>query len=68
MASLQSFSIPGSIFMSFLGGALFGLPVGFCVVTLVRTLPPTTTTTHLFLLRTRPMGKKPVNAEACAPS
>jgi hypothetical protein len=43
MASLQSFSIPGSIFMSFLGGALFGLPVGFCVVTLVRMLPPTIT-------------------------
>lgn len=35
---LQSFSIPGSIFMSFLGGALFGLPVGFCVVTLAATL------------------------------
>lgn len=48
MGSLQSFSIPGSIFMSFLGGALFGLPVGFCVVTLVRS--PPASTTHLFLL------------------
>ncbi len=64
MGSLQSFSIPGSIFMSFLGGALFGLPVGFCVVTLVRMLPPTASTTHLFLLRT--MGKRSGNAEACA--
>ncbi len=64
MGSLQSFSIPGSIFMSFLGGALFGLPVGFCVVTLVRMPPPTPSTTHLFLLRTQPMGKR---SGLCAP-
>jgi hypothetical protein len=54
MASLQSFSIPGSIFMSFLGGALFGLPVGFCVVTLVRMLPPT--------------PPAPPTSSSCAPS
>jgi uncharacterized membrane protein YdjX (TVP38/TMEM64 family) len=35
---LQSFSIPGSIFMSFLGGTLFGLPVGFCAVCLAATV------------------------------
>eukprot|EP01130_Rhizamoeba_saxonica_P015227 TRINITY_DN6790_c1_g1_i2.p1 TRINITY_DN6790_c1_g1~~TRINITY_DN6790_c1_g1_i2.p1 ORF type:complete len:212 (-),score=16.49 TRINITY_DN6790_c1_g1_i2:236-787(-) len=29
---LQTFNIPGSIFLSFLGGALFGLPVGLPIV------------------------------------
>ena len=33
--SLQTFSIPGSIFLSFLSGALFGLPVGFAMVVVV---------------------------------
>lgn len=32
VSSLQTFSIPGSIFLSFLAGALFGVPVGVLFV------------------------------------
>eukprot|EP01116_Phalansterium_solitarium_P005258 TRINITY_DN16749_c0_g1_i1.p1 TRINITY_DN16749_c0_g1~~TRINITY_DN16749_c0_g1_i1.p1 ORF type:complete len:296 (-),score=92.68 TRINITY_DN16749_c0_g1_i1:132-1019(-) len=38
---LQTFSIPGSIFLSFLAGALFGLPVGVLLVTSVATMGAT---------------------------
>jgi uncharacterized membrane protein YdjX (TVP38/TMEM64 family) len=31
----QTFSIPGSIFLSFLGGALFGVPLGVTTVAFV---------------------------------
>jgi len=34
--SLQSFSVPGTIFLSFLGGALFGLIPGILIVAFVR--------------------------------
>lgn len=36
--SLQSFSVPGTIFLSFLGGALFGLVPGILAVAFVRLL------------------------------
>jgi len=38
---LQTFSIPGSIFLSFLAGTLFGLPVGVLVVCSVATFGAT---------------------------
>jgi hypothetical protein len=34
--SLQTFSIPGSIFLSFVGGSLFGLPGGILLVSTVK--------------------------------
>ena len=33
---LQTFSVPGTIFLNVLCGALFGLPVAFCVTLIVR--------------------------------
>ncbi|KAM9966551.1 hypothetical protein ACTFIR_006771 [Dictyostelium discoideum] len=38
---LQAFSIPGSVFLSFLSGGLFGLKVGFPLVCFVATLGAT---------------------------
>jgi len=38
---LQTFSIPGSIFLSFLAGALFGLPIGVLLVCTVATMGAT---------------------------
>jgi len=38
---LQTFSIPGSIFLSFLAGALFGLPIGFLLVCTLATIGAT---------------------------
>jgi uncharacterized membrane protein YdjX (TVP38/TMEM64 family) len=38
---LQAFSIPGSIGLSFVSGALFGVPVGFPLVIFCATLGPT---------------------------
>jgi uncharacterized membrane protein YdjX (TVP38/TMEM64 family) len=38
---LQAFSIPGSIGLSVVSGALFGVPVGFCLVIVCATIGPT---------------------------
>jgi len=38
---LQTFSIPGSIFLSFLSGALFGLPLGVFLVSVLSTIGAT---------------------------